>query len=309
MEKLILDMKRLFILILLLMFSLANAAIIDKERVSIDLKDDGAADFEINIEYPEEVENSDYFIRAQVSNVIVKGGSGRILDCKIEEMDIGTSIICRNIEEKSVTYKFTAYNLIQLGKKMNIFSHQFSITDVKNFLEIMVKIPIGTALVEEERLEFSGLKPFYPENGIEGSDGRRIFIRWLFEKPKLGENINIIIVYEKIVSLDNNIIFYALFIISFATIIAFIFFWRYRNKAKSILPILTESEREVMKIILSSKNVIDQRKIVKETGFSKSKVSRILKNLEERGIIKREKVGRSTKVKFIFGEKKSEEIG
>jgi DNA-binding MarR family transcriptional regulator len=291
------------------MFSLANAAIIDKERVSIDLKDDGTADFEINIEYPEEIENSDYFIRAQVSNVIVKGGSGKILDCEIEEMDIGTSIICRNIKEKSVTYKFIAYNLIQKGKKMNIFSHQFSITDVKKVLEIMVKIPMGTALVEEERLEFSGLKPFYPENGIEGSDGRRIFIKWIFENPKLGENINVIIVYEQIVSLEYNIIFYALLIIFFATIFVFIFFWRYRNKAKSILPILTESEREVMKIVLNSKNVIDQRKIVKETGFSKSKVSRILKNLEERGIIKREKIGRSTKVKFVFGKKKSEEVG
>jgi hypothetical protein len=177
---------------------------------------------------------------------------------------------------------------------------------VKKVLEITVKIPMGTALVEEERLEFSGLKPFYPENGNEGSDGRRIFIKWIFENPKLGENINMIVVYEQIFSFSNEIIVYSLLIIIFVIFVSLILFLRSRNKAKSILPVLTESEREVMKIILNSK-IVDQRKIVKETGFSKSKVSRILKNLEERKIIKREKLGRSTKVKFIFGEKTSEE--
>jgi len=304
------DMKcfLLTFLYLVLFFNLAEGAIIDKEKTIINLKEDGTAVFEINIEYPNEMENSDYFIRAKISDIVVKGDSG-ILDCITEEKDIGTSIVCRNIKEKNVTYSFVAYNLIQEGKKMSIFSYQFPVTDLKKIFEVVVKIPIGTALVEEERLEFSGLKPFYPENGIEGSDGRRIFIRWFFENPKLGENINIIVVYEKIFSSGNEMSYYLIFIIAFIFLVSLVFLWSIRNKAKSIMPILTESEREIMKIIINSKNIIDQRKIVKETGFSKSKVSRILKNLEERGIIKREKVGRSTKVKFVFGKKKSEEVG
>ena len=304
------DMKcfLLTFLYLVLFFNLAEGAIIDKEKTIINLKEDGTAVFEINIEYPNEMENSDYFIRAKISDIVVKGDSG-ILDCITEEKDIGTSIVCRNIKEKNVTYSFVAYNLIQEGKKMSIFSYQFPVTDLKKIFEVVVKIPIGTALVEEERLEFSGLKPFYPENGIEGSDGRRIFIRWFFENPKLGENINIIVVYEKIFSSGNEMSYYLIFIIASIFLVSLVFLWSIRNKAKSIMPILTESEREIMKIIINSKNIIDQRKIVKETGFSKSKVSRILKNLEERGIIKREKVGRSTKVKFVFGKKKSEEVG
>jgi uncharacterized membrane protein len=56
-----------------------------------------------------------------------------------------------------------------------------------------------------------------------------------------------------------------------------------------------EDERKVLDVLLKE-NRISQKKIARETGFSKAHISRISKKLEDRGIIERNKKGRTYEV-------------
>ncbi|MBI4896125.1 MAG: hypothetical protein HY832_01095 [Candidatus Aenigmarchaeota archaeon] len=58
------------------------------------------------------------------------------------------------------------------------------------------------------------------------------------------------------------------------------------------MPILTEHERKVLEIVIRDKKV-DQRKVVKETDFSKAKVSRIVQDLLLRGVLEKVRKGRT----------------
>jgi len=53
------------------------------------------------------------------------------------------------------------------------------------------------------------------------------------------------------------------------------------------------------------KKQIDQRRIVNLSAFSKAKISRIIRSLEERGIVESERIGRRNKIslkkKFMRG--------
>ena len=62
------------------------------------------------------------------------------------------------------------------------------------------------------------------------------------------------------------------------------------------MKILKNDERKVIDIIKERGGMCKQRVIVRETDFSKAKVSRLVKDLEERGLLRTEKAGRSKKV-------------
>ena len=58
-----------------------------------------------------------------------------------------------------------------------------------------------------------------------------------------------------------------------------------------------KQERIIVNIIQEQdESDVDQRKLVRKSGFSKAKVSRILLSLEERGVISRVRIGRKKKV-------------
>lgn len=304
-------LKRELIISVLIVSFIASSGVcskIDNIQMVIDIKEDNAALFNVTINYIEELEMSDFYTLAKIDNIQVFKGNEEI-NCSVEEMPLGTSIVCKNVYTKKITYVFYAQNLIESGKRLSIFSYQFPITTLINRLDILVKIPLGSVIADEAALEYTGLKPFYPENGVKGSDGRRIFVEWKFENPRLGETVRISTIYEKILREEGTNLYFIIipiFSILFLFSILILITIRKRKDISKVLPILNDAERVIMEFILKSPEVLDQRKIVRATGFSKAKVSRVLKDLEARGLIKREKVGRATKVKLIFGEGEKE---
>ncbi len=62
-------------------------------------------------------------------------------------------------------------------------------------------------------------------------------------------------------------------------------------RLKKQLAKLNPDEKKVFELIKKSGNAIFQSEIIKETGFSKSKVTRILDSLEAKGLIERKRRG------------------
>ncbi len=276
------------ILAILIFLPAAHAAL-QQWDIDVSLNDDRTSDWLVTYAYDAPIQKSDFFILAGVSSFNVTA-DGQPVDCSISR-SIGSSIVCNNINARAIVYGIRTFPIISSLQGLNIFTHRFSIIQATDRFSITIRLPFGTALAESSKLDGTGLNPFEPQGGRQGSDGRRIFVEWDYEKPSLGDTSDFAVVYEQVQPVDFNVFIVIVAGVVIAFLAFLVFFFR-RGRVEDMLPVLTENERRVMELVLRDKQ-IDQRKIVKETDFSKAKVSRIIHDLEKRGLIEKRIKGRN----------------
>jgi uncharacterized membrane protein len=201
-------------------------------------------------------------------------------------------------ESYEITYRYLLRDVVERHENIYILSVTHSLfANVKNF-EFTVALPPGYGVVE------NGVSP----ESTPTSDGRRVILKWELHEPIPPEfkDFRVIVIYETLFE-ARNYLYPALL----ALAVAVILFLSYKYlKARGIsirllldrkkrleekIEILKEDEQKIMKLIIENDG-IDQRDIVKITGFSKTKVSKILSELEKRGAIRKEQVGRRNKI-------------
>lgn len=288
-------MKSYLLVAIFLLAATADAALTVWD-VQTSINDDGSSDWVATLTYNITTTKSDYFVLSRATNIEVFG-DGNPLDCEVT-YDIGTSIVCNEISAKEVIYRFHVKGLVSNLQNLKIFRYQFSVTQAVDKMQVSIKFPLGTALVEDLKLAGTGLKPFEPDFGREGSDGRRIFVSWSFDKPELGQSINVYAIYEILSGFDQFTVFAVILVLIILVFIAIVSLVFRKHSVRDILPVLTEGERKVMEILLREKGEADQRIIVKETDFSKAKVSRIINDLMHRGLVEKVSKGRKNLIKL-----------
>ena len=291
----------LIVLSLLLITSISKAELVYWDNL-VNLE---TREFNITFLYDKPVENSDYFAFARITNVLVTGDD-RTAQCEVEDRGIGTSIVCDSINASRITYKFMFAETIPTSQGLNIFRYRFAITQsVKNF-SIAIKLPPRHILVDEARLSGTNLRPFEPVFGQVFSDGRDIFVTWSLENPPIGTRVDSSVIYESVengISVIGFVILGGIIIAGFAIII-----YIRKTRFREILPVLTENERKIMQILINENKPVDQRRIVKELDFSKAKVSRIIYDLEKRGLIEKRRKGRTNILSLKRGKKSEKAI-
>ena len=268
----------------------------------ISLNDDRSADWTVVLRYNESITKSDYFLLSRIQNVQVLADDMPV-QCSVLE-DIGTSILCDDVKASKMTYKFRSIDASRQLRNLLVFSQKFSLTQLTNKFSVTVRLSLGTALVEKTRLEGTGLPRFEPSWGRENTDGRRIFVEWIANEPKLGETYDISLVYEQ-VSISGIPVVPVLLILLAIMAITYFMFLRKPNM-KDVLPILAVNERKVMEILLKENKDVDQRKLIKDLDFSKPKVSRIIKDLSERGLVEKTRKGRTNIIRLKKAKKTAE---
>lgn len=294
-------MKAAIILAALLLFLPVTHAALQDLHIDISLNDDRSTDWTVTYNYSENVQKSDFFVLAGVSSFNVTADE-QITDCSISRT-VGSSIVCNNIDAKTITYNIRTFPVISPLQRLSVFSSRFSVTQATDAFSMTIRLPFGTALAENSKLAGTGLNPFEPAGAQQSSDGRRIFVEWNFQKPKLGETMDFRVVYEQVQPVDFNVFIVIVAGVVIAFLAFLVFFFR-RGRVESVLPVLTDNERKVMEIVIREKKV-DQRVIVKETDFSKAKASRIIQDLEKRGLIEKKPKGRTN----IILLKKTRNVG
>ncbi len=292
--------------VVLILASSVHAALTDW-NVDISVNDDGSNDWMVTLTYNDTVTKSDYFVLAKIYNVEVLVNNQSIM-CDVTE-DLGMSIVCNSIETNEIVYKFHTKKFVDtLPNNMKMFKYGFSVTQFVNKMHINLELPLGTALVEESKLGNTGLRPFDPDFGRQSTDGRRIFISWTFDKPILGQSINTYAIYEAIFPIDQLTLFAIIITAIIVAFLSFLIMLSRKQKVRDILPVLTDGERKVMEILLREKGAVDQRVLVKETDFSKAKVTRVINDLVARGIIDKISKGRKNLIKLKKEVKRPENI-
>ena len=284
-----------FFMILLSSFAYAS---LEEYNIDVSINDDGSTDWLVKLDYANITTKSDYFIFGTPVNLEVTA-DGNPIKCSATS-NVGVSIICNNVNSKTVVYKFRLENTIESIRDLRRFSYKFSITQFTDRFAANIKLPLGAALVETSRLSGTGFQPFEPSFGREGSDGRRIYIEWISNIPKLGETYDISIIYEDIQPINQQILPFFVIIAALLVIIGgfIVYNNKFRISSKNILPVLAENERKVMQILINEKKDVDQRKIIKDTDFSKPKVSRIIQDLVGRGLVEKVPKGRTNIIRL-----------
>ncbi len=286
-------------------------------QIKIFLNPQGYALFNITVKYSSLTSKRvPYFLL--YSNIIgLKAFDSKgLMNCTKKPTIYGTFISCKpNFKAKgNYTVHLTfilkglvnKYNTVrENGKNFEnfkyIFKYEYNIKEPTKETVLMLYLPEGYGLA---KLKSKSSLTYYPENAIITSDGRHVILEWKMENPELGNTLIFSAIYEKVLPIMPKKFFNKLSLqIWIATFIIVLFFllliYKVITHKKMALELIREDERKIIEFLEENKDkFVKQRDIVRHTGFSKAKVSRLVTELEKRGIIERERIGRTNRIRL-----------
>jgi len=197
------------------------------------------------------------------------------------------------------------------GGDVYTFSRTLNFPVVPAVLDYEVKLPIGYVIKSNNSSEPS----IVPASSGISTDGEHIIVKWLQKDPVLPSRYYVSYSnHESTENLTNEfgneLMEWPVLVIS---LIAFVlgviggyFIQRYYKNSKikdydvySPSSLLSPDEKKILELLKKHNNKMNQKTIVQELSWSKSKVSAIMTNLEYKKIVKREKIGRNYTVEVI----------
>ncbi|MFZ3077348.1 MAG: MarR family transcriptional regulator [Candidatus Aenigmatarchaeota archaeon] len=247
----------------------------------------------------------------EIQNLKADSNFGNV-SCSQQKKPFGSQIDCKvspTFDRRMLTLEYDSFDLVTKVDNQFLYKQEFTIPFETTQLSFKAMLPEGMFLS-------SGgvFQQYLPVNGEKGSDGRRIFVSWRKENLGAGESFDTQISYEA--TSDNSQIM-ALFtggLLGLGAIIVMLiigfwfFFKRFKRNIKIVLPVLKGDEKTILELIIRDKGNTNQKLLVRESNFSKARVSKILKSLQERGIVKLEREGRGNNVYLVkdFNKEKKE---
>ncbi len=216
------------------------------------------------------------------------------IDCKTEETMFETEVVC-NVDKTDFNINLK-YEYDDKVEENAFFTYKDSLK-VPLFtkeLIVEVKIPEGTGLMNTT----DGLS-FTPKFGAFRSDGRNHYISWKRVGLSRDAVFDFSVAYERL--FVNYSILFVPIVLVVAIVLSLMFYRFYlrEGKMRVVLPVLKDDERKVVEAMMKHGNGVNQKAVVRDSGYSKAKVSKVLNSLQERGLIKLERLGRSNKIHFV----------
>jgi uncharacterized membrane protein len=165
---------------------------------------------------------------------------------------------------------------------------------------ILIRLPRNDILAGEQN------ESYFPTTGGTLTDGKHIMVFWEDEGLETGENLQFSILFTRPAITDIfSFAFYAMLIVAVvAVVVATIYIKRIRGTKFAVMKsVLNKDEKRIIDILAHKEGRAGQKVLVRETDFSKAKVSRIVKSLKERGLVETEPIsGRENRVILRLGE-------
>ncbi len=271
---------KILIIFLLLLLPLVKAQEFSDYKLEISLKPSGIVHEKIQANFVLD-HQSDSIIFSKVNEIrnIKVYENGKSLNFADTEEGI---LIYKNFlpgKLNQITIEFDTNDLVKKSGKDFIFSLDLSIPkEVKN-LDLNLDLPEGFVLSDIE----SSVSPKASEVS---TDGKVISVDWYFKDIK---EQSFIVIYKRGFESKSEPFFLVYGLIMFIILLSisiFIIFIYKKNNRKFVMSTLSSDEREIVKFIREDKGVT-QKKISQLAGFSKSKMSKLVRRLEEKEIIKK----------------------
>lgn len=295
--------RKILIVSLALMFIILNstnvgATKIDAETVKVDLG--RISKVKVELDYHDLTsEQISYSVPFSAGGIKAESG-GRELKCEKRNLDVGTEFLCDPLEKENFTVALS-YETDALTEKMGEIwkvNYNYNLLKPTEVYRIRFILPEGKGIYQNEKSNLPS--PAQPSGWETGSEGRRIYLEWE-TNPELGESLSYAAYYEELSVWEGQIYLYLLLGIVIIALASFALYFYLKKTPKSleaILPLLKQDEKKIIKQIMEHGNSCEQSEIVSELEFSKAKVSRLIKDLSDRNVISKEKIGRKNRVKL-----------
>ncbi|MFW9852198.1 MAG: helix-turn-helix transcriptional regulator [Candidatus Thorarchaeota archaeon] len=256
------------------------------------------------------IDSIDLWLNYSLNTLIVEDGEGTLnYDWNvITNTSNLVRVYFRTSLDENDTASFTLnyninYSLKLLEDQSSYYSFEFysTISHLTQNYKMTIKLPERSFIHEFEDTTYS----FYPTNASQVLIQNRIEISWNYENLIPSSNPLYIVRFDEPVIPEDEIGFFeSKFAMFLAGILVGIFLgisgisWLIRHREKKAMKkmgatLLTENQRTLIRIVYERKGKVSQKELCDITGYSKSKISRNLVPLEEKGLIRRDKFGRT----------------
>jgi len=205
----------------------------------------------------------------------------------------GQTIYCSNINVSSLNFEFVSTNAISKSEYYRLYD-QFILPQDVSRVTCIITLPVGAILANVSNAVF-------PQKYTTLSNGRNILVYWELENVSAQQPLSFQVFYKPAsqggIPLSTTI--KIIFIVVASLVIFFVSLLRQKQQKREemILEVLDEYEKKIFDLVREHGR-IKQRKLVELTGFSKARVSRIVRSLARRGLISVEHRGRNNIVKL-----------
>lgn len=287
-------MKKILSVFLILVFiGSVSATTITDEDVSIDLENSRV---NISMDVTEMTSSAFYYTSSfPVNNDFEARIDGEPADCNKEPLPPGSYVTCNvNSSDFKVNFVYTTQGLVTERNGVNIFRYTQSIQRPTDSYNLKVFLPSGTGLIDESNVS---LPVISPEDGFSGTDGQRIFVEW-DKNPSLGQ-LSFQTIYTPVSDQGSEgpdlVWILPLIIGSLIGGVIYLFFSMRENLDEAYEDI-SQDGKDILDTIRENDNSMLQKDIVDNSEYSKAKISSVISELEEKGIVNKSKEGRSNKI-------------
>jgi len=210
-------------------------------------------------------------------------------DCKVVEGQIS----CKRLNTTSINIRFQSDSFLEFQGNVYKFYQQFLLPSTHRVTSL-ITLPVGHVVANTS-------DAVYPKKYSMLSNGRNILVFWEIENVSSLQPVAFQVYYQplEIPEKKDYSLFYGLVIIAVSLFAFTLLYIRKTREAKKeikpekvVLKVLDKYERKVFEIVKKAGS-IKQGKIVELAQLSKAKVSRVVKSLEEKGLLKSERRGRT----------------
>jgi hypothetical protein len=192
-------------------------------------------------------------------------------------------------ETRDIHISFSIKGVIIRHMDENIFTISYiPESDISNF-RFVVSLPPGSTLASEVKRTGESISSVYPVPSRVFSDGKRIIVEWFREDLSAGEDFRVFLMYTSVERRGISGLRGVAVGLFLGAVIAYYISRRYHaEKLKVARLVLDEDEKRIYDLLVSHDFIILQEDITKETEFSRAKISKLVRRLEKKGIIKKE---------------------
>jgi uncharacterized membrane protein len=209
-------------------------------------------------------------------------------NCRVQEGIIS----CKRLNTTSININYRSSDLVELDGKTYKYYQQF-ILPYSTRASSIVTLPLGAVVANVT-------DAVYPKKYSMLSNGRNILVYWELENVSSLQPLAFQVYYQPLQvegRKDYSTVYFLSAVILLVAIAVLFSVRRIKIKQvikpeKVVLKVLDGYERKVFEAVKKAGS-IKQGKIVELTGISKAKVSRVVKSLEAKGLLKTERRGRT----------------
>lgn len=294
-------MKQLIVVSALLFFLFMHgvlAAGLEYYGVEATINEDLSVKNTIVLKFDKPVSHFDYQINGKIYNFsaspVFDSANCRIIDMKDA---VGISCDFKGMTKEKNTLKLVFYtlgNIREIDDKYQFVANYGIDFPIKEAF-ILVRLPRNGVLAENV-----ANKSYFPSDGKFLTDGKHIMVYWDRENLESGENLRFSVFYDlpffgNFMYYINNVFLLAGIVI--VAVVVFIYFRKEKTAEEVVKSVLNKDEKKIVDILNSYGGHAGQKVLVRETDFSKAKVSRLVKALAERNVVEIEPIsGRENKI-------------